>query len=79
MTVPKGSWTAGASPFTFTPLAYPAIFVVTTVAGMTALTLDGQALFNGAFSVGQQVYVGAGHSLIATWATTAPVFQVLPL
>lgn len=79
VTVPKGAWTAGTSPYTFTALPYDCVFVITTTGGMTALTLDGQALFNGSFSIGQQVYVGAGHSLIATWATTAPVFEVLPL
>lgn len=79
VTAAPAATSAGASPYTFTPLLYPAVYVITTVGGMTALTLDGQALFNGSFSIGQQVYVGAGHSLVATWATTAPVFQVLPL
>ena len=78
VTVPPGSWTAGTSPYTFTALPYAATFVITTVGGMTALTLDGQALFNASFTVGQQVLVPAGHSVIATWATTAPVFRVLP-
>jgi hypothetical protein len=44
---------------------------------MTVLTLDGQALFGGVFSVGQIVYVPAMHPLIATWAASAPVFEIL--
>jgi len=78
VTVAPANWTAGTSPYTFTALPYDCVFVITTVGGMTALTMDSQALFNGTFSVGQLVYVGAGHSLIATWATTAPHFQVIP-
>jgi hypothetical protein len=79
VTVPAGSWTAGTSPYTFAALPYDAVWVLTTVGGMTALTLDGQALFNASFAVGNMIYVAAGHSLVATWATTAPVFQVLPV
>jgi Pectate lyase superfamily protein len=74
----KFASTAGTSPFTFTVNQYDCVYVLTTVGGMTALTLDGQALFNGSFSVGQTIFVGAGHKLIATWATTAPVFEILP-
>ena len=75
---PSSSLTAGTSPYTFPLLPYDAIYVITTVGGMTALTLDSQALFGGTFAVGQQIYVGANHALIATWATTASIFQVLP-
>lgn len=78
VTVPAAAWTAGTSPYSFPQLPYACVFVITAAGGMTSLTLDGQALFGGSFSAGQQVYVGAGHSLVATWATTAPVFQVLP-
>jgi hypothetical protein len=74
----KFASTAGTSPFTFVVNQYDCVYVLTTVGGMTALTLDGQALFNGSFTVGQQIYVGAGHTLIATWATTAPIFEILP-
>ena len=45
---------------------------------MSALTLDGHALFNGSFSVGQDVYVTAGHTLVPTFTGTAPVFEVIP-
>jgi len=80
---PKSSSRAGRSPYTFPALPYPAIYVITTTGRMTALTLDGQALFGGVFSAGQQVYVGANHTLIATWATilpvNAPVFEILPI
>ena len=75
----KSSVTAGTSPYTFPLLPYDAVYVITTVGGMTALTLDGQALFNATFSVGQQIYVAANHTLIATWAATAPVFEILPI
>jgi hypothetical protein len=57
VTVPKAAWTAGTSPYTFAAQPFDATFVITTVGGMTALTLDGQAIFNGSFSVGQQVSV----------------------
>ncbi len=78
VTPAPASLTAGASPYTFPQWPYDVLLVLTTVGGMTALTLDGQALFNGSFSVGQVVPVKAGHTLVATWATTAPVFQVIP-
>lgn len=77
-TFDASSVTAGTSPYTLPPLPYDAIYVITTVGGMTALTLDGQALFNASFSVGQQIYVAAGHTLVATWASNASVFKVLP-
>ena len=73
------SVTSGASPYTFPLLPYNAVYVLTTIGGMSALTLDGQALFNATFSIGQQVYVAANHTLTATWATTAPVFAILPI
>lgn len=73
------SITAGSSPYTFPTLPYDAVYVITTVGGMSALTLDTQSLFNGSFTVGQQVYVAARHTLIATWTTTAPVFEILPI
>jgi hypothetical protein len=73
----SASQTAGTSPFTFPWLPYNTIYVLKTIAGMTALTLDGQALFGGVFAVGQTFFVGAMHTLIATWAATAPVFEIL--
>jgi hypothetical protein len=73
----KFSATAGASPYTFPLLPYDAIYVITTVGGMTALTLDGQSLAP-ISAVGDQISVPANHTLIATWATTAPVFEVIP-
>lgn len=79
ITVAASSSTAGTSPYSYVGMPYARVFVITTVGGMTALTLDGQALFNGSFSVGQSIFVGAGHTLIATWATTAPVFELLPV
>ena len=72
------SRTAGTSPFTFT-YPYKTIFVITTIGGMSSLTLDGQALFNGVFALGQIIYVGAMHPLIATWTATAPIFEVLTI
>jgi hypothetical protein len=73
----KAPATAGSSPYTFPYLPYKTIYVLTTIAGMTALTLDGQALFGGVFAVGQQILVGPMHPLIATWAATAPVFEIM--
>ncbi len=76
--VAKSSITAGTSPYTLPLLPYDAIYVITTVGGMTALTLDGQALAPIA-AVGDNYYVAANHTLIATWATTAPIFEILPI
>ena len=72
------SVTAGTSPYSFAALPFDAVYVITTVGGMTALKLNTQALFNGSFSVGQNVFVGANNTLQATWATTAPVFEIVP-
>ena len=75
--IAASSSSAGASPYTY-QLQYDAIFVITDVGGMTSLALDGQELYNGTYSVGQPITVHAMHSLVATWATTAPTFQILP-
>jgi hypothetical protein len=73
--------TAGTSPYTF-QLPYNAIFVITTVGGMTVLAVEGrsgsQAIFNGSFSVGQNFFVPAQTQVIVTWSTTAPVFEIIP-
>ena len=49
--VSTSSATAGSSPYTFPALPYDAVYVITAVGGMAALTLDAQALFDGSFSV----------------------------
>lgn len=81
VTVPAGPLTAGASPYTFPVQPFDAIYVLTTLGGMTALTLDGISVLQPtpANQVGIPIFVGRQKSLIATWATTAPVFQVLPI
>ena len=76
--VSKSSATAGSSPYTFPALPYDAVYVITTVGGLSALTLDGTAVAPIA-AVGDQFYVAANHVLIATWAATAPVFEILPI
>ncbi|MGA8604973.1 MAG: right-handed parallel beta-helix repeat-containing protein [Thermoplasmata archaeon] len=76
--VPGYSVTAGASIYTFPLLPFDAVYVMTTVGGISALTLDGQGL-GSSFFPGLQVFVGANHTLTAKWATTAPVFSILPL
>lgn len=78
VTVPKAAVVAGASPFTYPLQPFDCYYVLTAVAGLSALTLDGQALFGGVFVVGQSVYVGANHSLVATWAGAAPTFELIP-
>lgn len=72
------SLTAGATPYTFPQWPYDVLLVMTSLGDMSALTLDGQALFNGTFSIGQMISVRAGHTLVATYTSTAPVFQVIP-
>ncbi|HKT21222.1 MAG TPA: hypothetical protein VJR06_01170 [Nitrososphaerales archaeon] len=59
----------------FPLLAYDAIYVMTQKAGVSGITLDGQALLT---TADVPIPVGANHSLATTWATSAPVFQVLP-
>lgn len=68
--------TAGASPYTFPVVAYDTTVFITTVNGLSALTLDGNTV--APIAVNDWVYVPANHTLIATWAVTAPVFEIDP-
>ena len=67
--------TAGASPWTATTLNFiDATWLLGTANGITGITLDG---FTVSISPNTPIFVKAGHTLIVTWATTAPVFTVI--
>jgi parallel beta-helix repeat protein len=71
----NGVLTAGASPWSSTVQTVDCLVVLTTVAGITALTLKGVAL---PMTLGSSFFLKAGQFFIATWATTAPVFTFIP-
>jgi hypothetical protein len=78
------SQTAGANAWTSTALPYDSIWVVTTIGGATNIILDGSGgtgigVPAGTFQVGMNFFVGAGHVVYVTWATTAPVFAIRPV
>lgn len=75
VTVPAASMTAGTSPYTYPVQPFDCVYICTSAGGMTGLTLDGTAIST---STGVPIRVEAYHALIATWATTAPVFRCIP-
>lgn len=75
VTVPPTSFNAGASPYTLPAYPFDVTVVITTVNGLSAMTLDSTAV---AITVGSSIRVPSGHTLIMTWAVTAPVIEVIP-
>jgi hypothetical protein len=69
------SVTAGTSPYTFPLLPNDTIYILTTANGISGLTLDGQSVTT---TANIRIFVGAGHTLVATWSSTASVFEVIP-
>lgn len=74
--VPNAALVAGASPYTFPSYPFECVYVCTTVGGMTGLTLNGVAV---SIVVGVPIFAGVNSVLIATWVTTAPTFNVIPI
>jgi hypothetical protein len=66
---------AGPSPWTSTAQITDSLVVLTTVAGITALTVGGVTM---PITANSSFFLKAGHQFIATWATTAPVFTFIP-
>lgn len=71
----SGVLTAGASAYTVPAQPYPYIFLLQAANGISAMTLDGVAV---PITINQPILVNPGHTLIVTWATTAPTFKELP-
>jgi hypothetical protein len=67
--------TAGASPWTSTPQITDSLVVLTTIGGISALTVSGVVLPT---TVTSSFFLKAGHSFVATWTVTAPVFTFIP-
>ena len=68
--------TAGASPYTLLTYQYDAMITITATGGMTGLTVNGVSVST---SVGSSFFVKPGTTVVATWATTAPTFEVIPM
>ncbi len=68
--------TAGASPYTFPTYPYDANFVVTSAGGMTNFSIKGVEM---PITTNTTVFVKAGTTVAATWATTAPTFEIVPM
>lgn len=72
----SGTLTAGASPFTIPAKPYPYLYQLLAANGLTTSTLDGATIPN---TVNLPILVYPGHTVVLTWATTAPTYKVLPL
>ncbi len=68
--------TAGASPYTFPTYPYDAMILIGSTGGMTSLAVKGTGIST---SAGSTFFVKAGTSVVATWATTAPTFEIIPM
>jgi hypothetical protein len=77
VTPPKASITAGSSPYSYGPYPFDAVLVVTTAGSASAVTLGGQSI-GSSLSSNQVIYLPRGNILQVTWATTAPVLEVVP-
>jgi hypothetical protein len=71
----SGTLTAGASPFTIPQQGYNYLFVLQAANGLSSATLDGVTV---TLTANVPVPMKAGHTLILTWATTAPTYKVVP-
>lgn len=70
-----GTVTAGASPYTDPAQAYPYLFELEALNGGTAITLDAVTMPTTAHI---PILVNPGHTLILTWAATAPTYKRIP-
>ena len=68
--------TAGVSPFTVPLKPYDRVVSVTTLNGISAMTLDGTAV---SILIDVPIFVAANHTLVMTWAVTAPLYAELPI
>lgn len=73
--VSSSSITAGTSPYTFPTQPYKRRLVLTTANGISALTLNGTSI---SISPNIPIEIIPTDTLIATWATTAPIFEEIP-
>lgn len=73
--VAPSSITASTSPYTMPALPYDTIYMLKTANGISALTLDSQ---NISMTTLIPILVKAGHTLIVTWSSSAPVFEAIP-
>lgn len=76
LSISNSSVIAGISPYTFPLLGYDSEYVLTTVGGLTSLTVNGQTR-TPMNTIGNGVTVFANQPVVATWATTAPVFEII--
>lgn len=68
----SGVLTAGASPYTIPAQGFAYLFELEALNGGTAITLDGVTMPTTAHI---PILVQPGHTLILTWATTAPTYK----
>jgi len=72
----QSSVTAGVSPFTTVLAPFKQQIEITTLAGMTGWTCKGQTMINAVNQISPVLL--PGDTCILTWATTAPVYRILP-
>jgi len=76
--VASATFTAGASPYTYTNADhYTENVVLTTVGGISALTCNGIAGW--AITLGSTCTLWPGQTMAITWSTTAPVFTKIDI
>lgn len=71
------SITTPASPGQIGPFQYPCRLLVTTAGAATVVALNGVTIGT-SLTVNQLISLDAGDWLTVTWATTAPVFTIIP-
>jgi hypothetical protein len=75
--VAKFAQTAGGSPYSF-KAHYDCTIVITSIPGtISSITIGGQTILNGSYAVGNTFHLPANVTMVVTWATTAPVFEVV--
>jgi hypothetical protein len=76
--VASSTFSAGASPYTYTNVDhYTENVVLTTVGGIIALTCNG--ISGWAIGVNSVCTLGPGQTMVITWSTTAPIFTKIDI
>jgi hypothetical protein len=71
----SSSVTAGTSPYTLPIQPYGQTVLMSSANGVSGLSLDGQPINT---TANIPIPVNAGHSLVITWSSSAPVFTLIP-